>query len=157
VEGAGIGRKDGAGSRRLIHAAAAAGGAVIRERGLTREEIERRRRTARELDLGRNLRPGYHGLRWTPAQLRLLGTLPDQEVARRTGRTPEAVRVLRGRRGVQAPDGVPTRRRWSRREDALVRQLPPAEAAGRTERTLWAVYRRRKTLGVAAVQQRGRK
>jgi hypothetical protein len=93
----GVGRTDNAGSRRLIHAAAAEGGEAIRDRGLTPEEVERCRRTNRALGLGRNLWPGYHGPRWTPQQLALLGTLPDEEVANRTGRTPNAVRVMRGR------------------------------------------------------------
>jgi hypothetical protein len=93
----GVGRTDNAGSRRAIHAAAAEGGAAMRARGLTPEEVERCRRTVRELNLGRNLVLGYHGPRWTPQQLALLGTLPDEEVAKRTGRTPNAVRVMRGR------------------------------------------------------------
>jgi hypothetical protein len=63
----------------------------------------RRRRTARELDLGRHLRKGYHGPRWTPAELALLGNLADEEVARRTGRTVNAVRQQRERRGLPNP------------------------------------------------------
>ncbi len=47
--------------------------------------------------MGRGLSELHHGTRWTPEQLALLGTLPDAEVARRTGRTPNAVRIKRER------------------------------------------------------------
>jgi hypothetical protein len=61
---------------------------------------DRRRRTAQEMDLGEHLVPGYHGPRWTAAELALLGTASDEEVAARTGRTRESVRLMRTRRGV---------------------------------------------------------
>jgi hypothetical protein len=92
------GRAGTEGSRRLIQAAAAKGGAVLRGRPLTAEEVEQRRRTNRELDLARHLVKGYHGPRWTRKELALLGKLPDEEVARRTGRTLNAVRAVRARR-----------------------------------------------------------
>ncbi|HEY7423364.1 MAG TPA: hypothetical protein VH682_03905 [Gemmataceae bacterium] len=57
--------------------------------------MERRRRSARELDLGRHLQPGYQGLWWTTVEVRLLGWVPDEEVARRTGRSTDAVRQKR--------------------------------------------------------------
>jgi hypothetical protein len=51
------------------------------------DQVERRRRTALELDLAPHLPKGYHGPGWTAADAALLGTLPDTEIARRTGRT----------------------------------------------------------------------
>ena len=57
--------------------------------------MERRRRTAHELDLGRYLPTGYQGPRWTKAEVALLGRLPDEELARRTGRSVNAVRQKR--------------------------------------------------------------
>src|SRR5262249_18206364 len=51
----------------------------------------RRSRINIELDMKRFLHPGYHGPRWTPEQLALLGTVPAAEVARRTSRTVNAV------------------------------------------------------------------
>jgi hypothetical protein len=55
-----------------------------------RERVERRRRTARELGLRPN--PSHvNGRPWTQEELALLGKLPDDEVARRTGRTWGAV------------------------------------------------------------------
>jgi hypothetical protein len=58
------------------------------------EQVERRRRTAREL----GLRPDpshVNGRPWMEEELALLGKLPDDEVARRTGRTWGAVRQRR--------------------------------------------------------------
>jgi hypothetical protein len=86
---------DSEGSRRLIQAAAEAGADAVRGVELEPEEIERRRQTALELNLKQHLYPGYHGPRWTPQELALLGTLPDEEVAARTGKTPGAVRQAR--------------------------------------------------------------
>ena len=45
-------------------------------------------------NLGRFLRPGYHGRWWTKAELRLLGKLSDDTVARRTGRPVNGVRIM---------------------------------------------------------------
>jgi hypothetical protein len=71
----------------------------MRERGLTRKERAERRRRALRLNLGRFLRTGYHGPRWTREQLRLLGTEPDDVVAAKTGRSAHAVRIMRTRLG----------------------------------------------------------
>ena len=49
----------------------------------------------KRLNLARHLRLGYHGSWWTDRERRLLGKLPDTEVARRIGRTPTAVRIKR--------------------------------------------------------------
>jgi hypothetical protein len=88
------------GSRRLRHAAAKVGGAVMRRRGLTGEECEQRSRQAIRLDLKRFLHLGYQGPRWTRAQLRLLGREPDEVAAGKIGRTEGAVRVMRNRLGI---------------------------------------------------------
>jgi hypothetical protein len=45
-------------------------------------------------------------------------------------------------------------RPWTRTDDWLVRTLPSTEAARRTGRTLYAVYRRRRQLHVAATKRR---
>jgi transposase-like protein len=95
----GVGRTNCPGSQRLIRDASEQGASRLRGVKLPPEQVERRRRTAAELDLGRHLQPGYHGPRWTRAELALLGKLPDEEVAARVGRTPEAVRVKRTRPG----------------------------------------------------------
>jgi hypothetical protein len=105
----------------LIRVAAEAGASVLRGKELPAEQVERRRQTALRLNLGRNLAKGCHGPRWTKAQLRMLGRLPDEEVARRTGRTHEGARSKRQALGVANPAG----NRWSAAEDALVRTLLP--------------------------------
>src|SRR5262245_30357665 len=56
----GVTRTNNDGSRRLIRAGAGEGGAAFRERGLTAEEVEQRRRRAVVLDLARHLPPGCH-------------------------------------------------------------------------------------------------
>jgi hypothetical protein len=63
------------------------------------EEIERRRRTAKELGLRPNP-PRIGGRPWTVKELRFLGTMPDDELAERIRRTAGAVRVMRTRRGI---------------------------------------------------------
>jgi hypothetical protein len=99
----GVTRTNNEGSQRLICTASDRGAEQLRGRRLTPEQVERRRPTARELDLGCYLPKGYHGLWWTKAEMALLGRLSDEEVARRTGRTVNAVRqkreaLARGRR-----------------------------------------------------------
>jgi hypothetical protein len=59
-----------------------------------------KRESAKTLNLARHLRPRYRGDEWTEAEIKLLGQLPDDEVARRTGRTVEAVRVKQTRAGL---------------------------------------------------------
>jgi hypothetical protein len=71
------------------------GAARIRGVPLPDEQVERRRRTALRLNLARYFQTGYHGPWWTQAEVALLGKVPDEEVARRTGRTPRAVRQKR--------------------------------------------------------------
>jgi hypothetical protein len=56
------------------------GASVVRGKRLSEEEIERRRRTALELNLGRMLQPGYHGPRWSEEQLGLLGMMTNDDV-----------------------------------------------------------------------------
>ena len=71
---------------------------------LTAAEVERRRRTAVEQNLGRNLIPGSHLYpAWTKKELALLGKVPDREVAARTGRTLKAVQQKRLTLGIPAP------------------------------------------------------
>jgi hypothetical protein len=77
------------------------------------EEIERRRSTAKELGLRPNP-PHIGGRPWTAKELRLLGTVPDDELAERIGRTAGAVRVMRTRRGIASAED---RRRREHRPD----------------------------------------
>jgi hypothetical protein len=89
------------GSKRLHDAAAVETGHRTRGRKLPPEAVERRRRTAGDLDLGQYLWNGFDPVkRWTAAELALLGTRPDEQLAGRLGRTATAVRVQRTRLGI---------------------------------------------------------
>jgi hypothetical protein len=155
----GVGRMDSEGSRRLILAASEKGADAVRGVPLPPEQVQQRRRTAIALNLGRNLRLGYHGRRWTDEEIALLDTLPDAEVATRAGRTTDAVRRKRESLGIPNPTARPGaygNPPWTEEEDELVRRLPPHEAALCTGRTLHAVYSRRRALKTPAVR-RGRR
>lgn len=94
----GVGRMDSPGSRRAIEAAGRLGAEATKRRQWTPAERRQRSRAAKRLRLGRNLqpcpRPG--GSRpWTRSELRLLWRMPDAEIAKRIGRTPNAVRQKR--------------------------------------------------------------
>jgi hypothetical protein len=53
------------------------------------------------MNLGQHLSPGYNrGPWWTMEELMLLGTMPDEDVAARIGRTVGAVRRQRTIRGI---------------------------------------------------------
>jgi hypothetical protein len=88
----GVGRTDNEGSVRLIRAAAEKGGEAFGAREWTPEERERMRQVNARLGLADHLVTGYHGPRWATWELALLGTVPDREVARRTGRSVDGVR-----------------------------------------------------------------
>jgi hypothetical protein len=96
----GVTCKSNEGSRRLLHAAAQAEGAAVREREYTEEERAACSCRATEQDLIRFARAGYVPRLWTPEQLRLLGKEPDDVVAGKTGRSAEAVRSQRTRLGI---------------------------------------------------------
>jgi hypothetical protein len=91
------------GSRRLMLAASAKGADAIRGVPLTAEQVEQRRRTARELNLAQYLRTGYHGPWWTAEEIALLGVLPDWKVARRAGHSCQAVGQKRCQLGIPNP------------------------------------------------------
>jgi hypothetical protein len=97
----GVGRTNCPGSQRLIRAASEQGAAQVRGKELPAEQVKRRRQTALDLGLGRNLLPGCNrGPRWTRRELALLGTEDDDVIAARVGRTPNPVGVMRRSRKV---------------------------------------------------------
>jgi hypothetical protein len=100
----GVSRTNCPGSQRLIRQASEQEASQLRWKKPPPEQVERRRRTAVELGLGRNLRLGYNrGPWWTRAELALLSKLPGEEVAARTERTHNAVRVKRTKLGIPNP------------------------------------------------------
>ncbi|HKB35614.1 MAG TPA: hypothetical protein VKD72_04115 [Gemmataceae bacterium] len=140
----GVGRTDSPGSRRLIRAAAETGAEGIKRREWTDEEREQYRQRAVELDLGRFLVAPRLERQWKRAELRLLGTAPDEEIAARIGRTTTAVRIMRTRLGISDPGG----HGWTADELALLGTAPDEEVARRIGRTQGAVTKKRCKLGI---------
>jgi hypothetical protein len=105
----GVTRTNNERTNKLIRAASEVGAATQRGKRLSPEQVERRRQTNLALNLGRNLILGYHGPRWTKAQLCLLGTEPDYVVAAKIGRTTNGVRIMRTQLGI--PNAYDRRRR----------------------------------------------
>jgi hypothetical protein len=129
-------RMENRGSRRLVLAASAKGADALRGVPLSEEQDEQRQRSHRENNLTQYLPTGWHGPRWTVEDMALLRQLRDSEVARRTGRTVNAVRIKREELGIANPAADYGGTAWTAAEDELVRTLVPAEAARRTGRTL---------------------
>ena len=100
----GVTRTNNPSSHLLIQCAAEIGGEASRARGVTDEECDRRSETASRMKLGQYLTPGGGRPLWSQAELRLLGAMPDDEVAGRIGKTVEAVRLQRCRRGISNPE-----------------------------------------------------
>ncbi len=74
-------------------------------------------------------------------ELQLLGKQPDEELAKRFGRTEKAVQSMR----VSVSLRQRTTRRWEPRELELLGRLPDAEVARITGRTLISVQAMRRT------------
>jgi hypothetical protein len=136
-----------------------AGADALRGKPLPPDQVERRRRSAIELNLGRNIQPCPcpNGSRpWTDGELALLGTMTDHALALQLSRSVNAVRIMRLRRGVSPhPDQRTWRdapgagRPWTKAGDAIVLRLNAAAAAERLGRSVTAVYNRRWIIGRA--------
>ena len=92
-------RTNNPGTNRLQRANAQAGAEAVKAKDWTEAELQAKREIAQRLVLARDLKPGYYGPRWTAAQSKLLGKLPDAEVATRIGRTGGAMRQTRNLAG----------------------------------------------------------
>src|SRR5262245_16343559 len=91
-----------AGTNRLVRIAAVKGAKAAQRQGAT--AAERRRKT--KLAKRPNLIQYAHASRpniWTSAELALLGTIPDDEVAEQLGRMVNAVRLRREKLGLRNP------------------------------------------------------
>jgi hypothetical protein len=100
----GIGRFGTEGSLRLHQRSSRAGAAALKRHRWTAAERQERRERALRLRLVRHTKKGYAKRwgeqAWTAEAVALLGTMPDAELAAQLGRTPEAVRRKRARRGI---------------------------------------------------------
>jgi hypothetical protein len=102
----GIGRAGTEGSRRLIQAAAQAGAKAVAEKEWTAEERELKRHLAIENNYVERLSPGCNVVPWwTAEELALLDTMPDEDLAKRIGKTRDAVRAKRGRQKIPEVSG----------------------------------------------------
>jgi hypothetical protein len=121
------------------------GGEAVRGREWTAEERDQRRQLNAAKGLGRNLVTGYRGEWWAAEDIALFGTVPDEEVARRTGRTVGAVRQKREDLGIPNRAG----NRWPAEHVALPGTLPDQDVARRLGRSLQPVTQKRCQLGIA--------
>ena len=144
---------DNEGTHRLIQGSAEKGDEAIKEREWTPEEREQGRQMNAEKGLADNLILGYHRPLWTPDDIALLGTLPDTEVARRTGRTVNAVRLKREELGIPNQAG----NRWRPEDITLLGRLPDREVARSLGRPLHAVTQKRCKLGIPRCENRRRR
>jgi hypothetical protein len=140
----GVRRMENEGTARLMLASAHKGALGIIAHDWTDQERDQRSRRAVELGVDRNLILGYHGPRWTPEDIALLGTIPDEDVASRTGRKADAVRQKQEELGIANPVSG----RWSGEEVALLGTLPDEAVAIQTGRSLAAVRQKRAKLGI---------
>jgi hypothetical protein len=117
--------------RRRMRAAAEAGAARLRAVALARTRAARRLRPAGVPD-PRTYWPRGNPAppRWPDADLALRGTLPDDEVARRTGRSGNAVRQRREKLGIPNPTARPRTREAREVEAVAAVALPVLRADG---------------------------
>jgi hypothetical protein len=146
---------DSEGTHRLVRVRGKENGYALRGKRLPLEQVEQRRRNAIKNNLAQYLVTGYHGPRWTEADIALLGTMPDEEVGRRTGRTVEGVRQKREELGISNPSDD-RKARWQPEEVALLGKVPDKEAARRLGRSLRSVRLKRFKLGIAVQIERRR-
>jgi hypothetical protein len=85
---------------------------------------------------------------WTKAQDALLGTMSDQRLARRLGRSPAAVK---GRRNLKR---ISLRRKWKSADDKLLGAKPDNDIARLTGFKTSSVAERRRKLGIPSLEAR---
>jgi hypothetical protein len=142
--GFGVTKTNYRGSNRLVRAAASEGAKVIKTREWTEEECEVRRQNALKNDLAQHLRTAHREDTWTQEEIALLGQLPDAKIARRTRRTPSAVRQKREELDILNP----TSWHWSAEELALLGTIADTEIAKRLGRSALSVTQKRCKLGI---------
>jgi hypothetical protein len=103
--------------------------------------------------------PGEYGnyspRAWSPAELKMLGKVPDKEIVRRTGRSLHAVTQYRERRHIPVAGAAQRLRPWTPQEEALLGTGPDAEVARQLKRSYNSVKRRRHRLGIWLSKRHG--
>jgi hypothetical protein len=136
------------GTRRLVQAGQVRRVAKLRAKRPPRHA--ERRQPARLLGRIRGLQAANRERAWPAEHLALLGTLTDAEVAARTGRGANAVRVKRTKLGIPNLSGPG----WTAEELDLLGTMPDAEVAARIGRTPTAVTDKRCKLGIPTFYDR---
>lgn len=124
--------------------------AAVREliRAKSDREIARLlRQSHRLLNLHRRVRSGrIVREQWTEYELRLLGRIRDERLAKLIHRSAGAIAAKR--EALEIPIFAPQRIRWSKREIELLGQQPDAAVARLLGRTRYAVQLKRYSLGI---------
>ena len=95
---------------------------------------------------GRIRRAGGHSGLYTPEEDKLMGTMPNRQLAKRLGRTRIAVQARRIHLGI--PILNPISHVWTPAEDALLGTATDTEIAARLGRKIEVVCMRRQKLGI---------
>src|SRR5258708_3063830 len=116
------------------------------------EEVGKRLRGARSAVFTKRNKMGIEnptvpGREWSEAEIRLLGTAADKEIAQKLGRTMHAVRNQRHLRGMSSRFDAADRP-WTATEVELLGRLPDAELAVKFGRTLKAIQAKREELRI---------
>ena len=98
---------------------------------------------AKRHELGK-AKPDARLRRWTPEEDQLLGTMPDADVAAKTGQDIQSVRKRRGRLGI--PNRYPQRHVWTPEETALLGTMSDAALAAQLALPAYVVTFKRKSM-----------
>ena len=83
---------------------------------------------------------------WKPEAERLLGTAPDEDIARQTGHSLSAVRSRRHQLGIFKADSKV--RRWTAQEEKLLGTMLDQVIAARLGRSVKSIHHRRLKLNI---------
>jgi hypothetical protein len=133
---------------RAAHRKASEAGADT-TRGVPLDDAQRATRSATAKAAGNKPSGRWKDAGWTAEQRQLLGTLPDDELAARTGRTVSAVGQARRRAGIF--------RGWTAAELATLGTIPDAELAAKLGRSAAAVRHKRTAAGIPTARDGRRK
>ncbi len=103
--------------------------------------------------LGIPAAPRIRPIAWPPERLRLLGTAPDEEIARKLRLKTNT--IINRRQALGIPKfGSKVRCFWTPKEDRLLGTMPDAAVARRVGRSTGAVMSRRHQIGVPRFQDK---
>lgn len=101
---------------------------------------------------GPSIRVPIKSRQWTEEEIALLGTLTDNQVARRIGDI-SYIAVQKKRRALGIPPAKPVHPPWTSEQIAMLGVLSDAELAQRTGRSSKAISQKRNQLGIPRVRR----